>query len=212
MAADYINFNDITFSYANEPAPIINQCSFTVKEGDRMVLRGESGAGKTTIFRLLLGFETPDAGNIFYKGEHLDDETVREIRSQSAWLPQDLDLGSDRVESLVDLPFQFEKNEAKKPGKDRIIETFKRLGLPASSLEKDFADLSTGQRQRVGLAICHLLDKPLILLDEPTSALDSASKENVVKLLFNHPERTILSTSHDPWWIEKSDSVFEIDI
>ena len=210
MATDYIIFDDVSFSYNSKSSPVINQCSFSVEEGDRVVLRGESGVGKTTIFRLLLGFEIPDTGDIVYKGDCLNDETAQKIRSQTAWLPQDLDLGSDTVKSLVNLPFQFEKNNANQPARNQIIETFQRLGLPASSLEKEFANLSTGQRQRVGVAICHLLDKPLILLDEPTSALDSASKEKVVNLLFSGSKRTIISTSHDPWWIEKSNSVLEL--
>lgn len=210
MAVDYISFDNVHFSYNPESAPVIKQCSFSVEEGERVVLRGESGVGKTTIFRLLLGFEQPDEGEILYKNKPLDGETVREIRGQTAWLPQDLDLGSDTVKSLVYLPFQFERNNANKPGEDQIIETFERLGLPESSLGKKFADLSTGQRQRVGIAICHLLDKPMILLDEPTSALDSASKEKVANLLFANAKRTILSTSHDPWWIEKSNNVFEL--
>lgn len=153
--------------------------------------------------------DIPDAGDIIYKGDYLNDETVREIRNQTAWLPQDLDLGSDTVQSLVNLPFQFEKNNAKQPARNQIIETFERLGLPASSLEKEFANLSTGQR--VGIAICHLLDKPLILLDEPTSALDSASKEKMANLLFSGSKRTIISTSHDPWWIERCDDVVELN-
>lgn len=211
MATDYITFDDVSFSYNSTSSPVINQCSFSVEEGDRVVLRGESGVGKTTIFRLLLGFEIPDIGDIIYKGDYLNDETAQKIRSQTAWLPQDLDLGSDTVKSLVNLPFQFEKNNANQPAKEQVIETFQRLGLPASSLEKEFADLSTGQRQRVGIAICYLLDKPLILLDEPTSALDSTSKEKVANLFFANSERTILSTSHDPWWIGRCNKVKELN-
>jgi ABC-type bacteriocin/lantibiotic exporter with double-glycine peptidase domain len=71
-------------------------------------------------------------------------------------------------------------------------------------------DLSTGQRQRVGLAICHFLDKPLLLLDEPTSALDLVSKRKVADLLIN-PDRTIISTSHDPFWVDLADNVIELN-
>jgi len=66
------------------------------------------------------------------------------------------------------------------------------------------------QRQRVGLALCYLLDKDVLLLDEPTSALDEASKEKVHKL-FSNKQRTIISTSHDPWWLEKCSKIFELN-
>lgn len=207
----YLTFNHIFFSYGNGDASLLNNLSFDLSTGDRMVIKGESGTGKTTIFRLLLGFEQPQKGEIQFKGQAMDSSTAKRLRKETAWLPQDLDLGSDTVISLVNLPFQFEQNNASQPSRDQIVETFERLGLPASALDNKFADLSTGQRQRVGIAICHLLDKPLILLDEPTSALDTASKEKVVDLLFEDAGRTILSTSHDPWWIEKNNTVFELD-
>lgn len=211
MSADYIRFKNVRFSYDEKSPPILDDCSFTVKQGQRVVLKGQSGTGKTTIFRLLLGFKQPEAGKIFYKGDLLDNETIREIRKQTAWLPQDLNLGSDTVRSLVDFPFQFEENSSHKPDSDKIIEVFSVLGLSDSLLDKNFADLSTGQRQRVGIAICYLLDKPLILLDEPTSALDLKSQERVANLLMKDQELTILSTSHDPRWIKQCDKVYELN-
>jgi len=211
LASTYISFNHISFAYSEEGPAIINDFSFELSYGDRMVIEGDSGMGKTTLFRLLLGFEQPDEGQIFYKNQPLDSKTIHQFRKETAWLPQDLNLGTGPVEGIIQFLFDFETNKATRPGKAKITDTFKKLGLQPALLEKNMAELSTGQRQRVGIAICHLLEKPLILLDEPTSALDQTSKKKVSKLIFDHPERTVLSVSHDPWWIDQCDSVIELN-
>jgi len=211
MAGNLITFKNVSFGY-NSSAPVLQHCTFDVQQGNRVVLKGESGSGKTTIFRLLLGYEMPDEGHILFNNHPLSDETIHNLRTQTAWLPQDLDLGSDQVKTVIQFPFTFEQNKAKATYKKRISAWVEQLGLSSVLLDSQFSDLSTGQRQRVGIAICLLLDKPFILLDEPTSALDLASKEKVAKLLFSQPDTTILSTSHDPWWIEQCDKKFELQM
>jgi ABC-type bacteriocin/lantibiotic exporter with double-glycine peptidase domain len=210
MIDTIVTFKGVTFTYEGEPNPIIRNCTFQAEEGKHLVLRGESGTGKTTLFRLLLGFEIPEEGSIRYHGQLLDEVSINQIRQETAWLPQDLNLGTGKVQDLVRFPFNFESNKSVAPSEDVIAQTFDKLGLDFSLLQNQFSDLSTGQRQRVGVAICHLLDKPLLLLDEPTSALDSASKQKVADLLLVDPKRTIISTSHDPWWIERGDTIVSL--
>lgn len=210
MSASIITFKDVSFTYQKESASLINSCTFELKKGEKLVIKGESGTGKTTLFRLIHGFEKPIEGKIFYRGEELTLSGIKKLRKESAWLPQDLNLGKGPVKEVLTFPFEFSANKASKPDEEKMKDTFNKLGLEASLLHKDFADLSTGQRQRTGIALCHLLDKPLLLLDEPTSALDKASKQKVIDLLFEKPGRTILSTSHDPYWIERCNKVIEI--
>lgn len=136
---------------------------------------------------------------------------VEQLRKQTAWLPQDLNLGSGTVAEVMSKPFEFEANRSvqNKNTRQNRIKTLKALGLESDIIDKQFRDLSTGQRQRVGLAICHLLDKPLLLLDEPTSALDEASKQKAAELLLTN-KRTVISTSHDPFWVAKADNIIEL--
>lgn len=199
----------ISFSYGDES--IFDDFSFEIEQGERVVLKGESGGGKSTVMRLLLGFETPDSGTLMYKGSSLEGEHLKEFRKQCAWLPQDLNIGAGSVEEVVRFPFRFKESGNQMPDDDRITKILTDLGLDAGILQKEFADLSTGQRQRVGIALCILLDKPILLLDEPTSALDKASKEKAADHIFSNPNRTVLSTSHDPFWIEKCDRIIDLD-
>jgi ABC-type bacteriocin/lantibiotic exporter with double-glycine peptidase domain len=83
--------------------------------------------------------------------------------------------------------------------------------LSESLYSKPLLDLSTGQKQRVGIALCYLLNKPLFLLDEPTASLDDASKQKVADLLLNNTNKTIISTSHDPFWLKQATKIYELD-
>lgn len=210
MPSGCITFKNVSFTYQSESDTLVKSCSFELKRGEKLVIKGESGTGKTTIFRLIHGFEKPDSGKILYEGKELNLAAIQKLRRESAWLPQDLNLGSGPVKEVLSFPFEFSANQASKPDEKKLKETFEKLGLEASLLDKDFADLSTGQRQRAGIALSFLLDKPLMLLDEPTSALDRASKQKVIDLLFSNSDKTILSTSHDPYWIDQCEKIVEI--
>lgn len=200
-----ITFNEITFGFEKEL--ILNNFTFKAPAGQHTVLKGESGSGKSTILQLLLGFHKPESGNISFDAA---DENSSTIRKKTAWLPQDLNLGSGSVAEVMAKPFEFETNRSiQQPFKSQQLKTLRALGLEAEILKKQFRDLSTGQRQRVGLAICYLLDKPLLLLDEPTSALDKASKQKTAELLLDK-QRTVISTSHDPFWVGKADNIIEL--
>jgi ABC-type bacteriocin/lantibiotic exporter with double-glycine peptidase domain len=205
-----IRFENVEFAYDKEHDPIIQDFSLEAKEGDRIAIKGASGSGKTTLFRLLLGFETPDNGTILFNGKPLNPKQLKELRKNTSWLPQDLDLGADKLKEVFYYPFSFKINTSKRPKEEAILSTFDALGLNKNVWEGNFKDLSTGQRQRVGVALCHLLGKAVLLLDEPTSALDETSKEKVGKLLFDD-KRIIISTSHDPWWLERCSQIIELN-
>lgn len=204
-----ITFDRITFNYGGEP--IFDRFSMSVAKGDRVAVEGGSGSGKTTLLLLLLGFELPQSGTIRFEGEPVAGSGIRDIRRNAAWLPQDLNIGEGTVEEVMTRPFAFRANRRLQPDTGRMEQTLHALGLSGSLLAKAYRDLSTGQRQRVGLALCHLLDRPLLLLDEPTSALDRASKRKAAELLFSDPERTVVTTTHDPYWIERCNSVRSLD-
>jgi len=205
MALPQITFQEVSFGFENEQ--ILNRFSFHAPAGAHTIVKGESGSGKSTILQLILGFLKLHSGQITVNQSPL---SAREIRKQTGWLPQDLNLGTGDVKKVMDQPFQFQANSSGKPTTKRKLEILQQLGLDPDMLDKQFRDLSTGQRQRVGLAICHLLNKPLLLLDEPTSSLDRISKQKAATLLLNQ-NRTVISTSHDPFWVDLADNVIDID-
>lgn len=200
---------EVHFSYPGET--LFRGLNFEIQKGEHVVFRGESGSGKTTLFRLILGFETPESGRIYWQDEELTGTYLKNFRKMTAWLPQDLNLGEGTVEKVMSFPFTFSSRKNGIPGRDRTLQVLGDLGLESDMYEKEYRDLSTGQRQRAGIALCILLDRPVMLLDEPTSALDEASKQRALDHLRNAGGRTLLSTSHDPWWVERCDRIIDLD-
>ena len=201
---------NIHFRYGDEV--IFDDFNLRIDKGDRVVLKGDSGSGKTTLFRLILGFESLQKGELFFQGESLKNpETIRKLRKSSSWLPQDLNIGTGLVIDVILFPFTFQAHKESKPDQAKIESTLKDFGLnPDEILQKSFQDLSTGQRQRIGLAISIILNQPFILLDEPTSALDYDSKTKAAELLLKQNNRTVISTSHDPFWVERCEKVIDL--
>lgn len=199
---------DLTVKIGNET--IFKNLDLEVEEGKHILVQGPSGSGKSTFLKVLLGFVTPDSGSLRYKGKSADKGTFKLLRGNSGWLPQDLDLGSETVINVMKKPFEFRANENRQPDQAAIDVTIRKLGLAPGDLNKQYTDLSTGQRQRIGIAVCHLLNKPIMMLDEPTSALDRASKQKAADLLLVQ-DRTIISISHDPFWMEKADQILSLD-
>lgn len=208
MSSELFNIQNIHFKYDDES--VFEDLSIQIRESEKIALKGESGSGKTTLFRLLLGFEHPERGNLLYKGDPYSTENIHKLRKEVAWLPQDLNLGAGITSEMMDFIFEFQHNKKFKPQRSVIIKTLKQLGLPEATLDSKFSELSTGQRQRVGLATCFLLNKKVLLLDEPTSALDEQSKQKVADLILKD-DLTIISTSHDPWWVAKCDRIIELE-
>jgi putative ABC transport system ATP-binding protein len=81
---------------------VLRNFSFSVSSGDKLNIAGRSGIGKTTLFRLLLGFDRPDSGTIYFEGEPLTEERAWAVRRKVAYVSQDLNIGRGRVQQLFD--------------------------------------------------------------------------------------------------------------
>jgi len=205
-----LTLSHLNFAYTKQSSFLLSDFSLEADKGDIIALKGDSGAGKSTLFRLLLGFEKPQKGSISFDGKIIQDEQLKDFRNRVAWLPQDLDLGEGTLKDVFYFPFNFKVNQAKKPSGKDCKTIFHFLGLNELTWNDSFKSLSTGQRQRVGIAMCHFLDKEILLLDEPTSALDKTSKEKIKELLFDK-NKIILSASHDEWWLAQCNKIVEIN-
>lgn len=203
-----IEFRNINLSFGNEH--VLDHFNMDIKKNQKVVIRGSSGIGKSTIINLILGFIKPDSGEIIWKDKRVSDDNIHQIRSQFAWLPQDFKFGSGSVKEVILFPFQFRRNRTLIPDDETIITSLTKVSLDETILKKKFADISEGQKQRIGLVLCLLLKRDFILLDEPTSSLDQESKQKVIELFLKDENLTILSTSHDPEWIKHCEKVIDL--
>jgi len=190
-----ISIQDMSFTMDGNP--VFSDFSMEINSGTKMLIKGRSGSGKTSLFKLLLGFAQPDTGNIRINGLALDKTHIREIRNSFFYLSQDVDLPHETGRTLI---ARLERLNREHPLViDSLGHFLTLLDLPPSLLEKKIPVLSGGERQRLGLLMGFLLDRPIWLLDEPTSALDDAMKEIVVDYI-TAMDKTILVVSHDRVW------------
>lgn len=202
-----IRFDEVSVTVQDKN--LLSQVSFTLQAGEKAVLRGKSGSGKSTILKTLLGMHRLAAGRIFFNGQPLTAKAVQSIRSCTAYIGQEPILGADTVRAALLLPFQFKSHRHLQPSESQLKQVLHRLQLPSELLNRECAAISGGEKQRLALARGLLLDKTVFLLDEVTSALDKESKLAVFEV-FSEPRFTVLAVAHDADWLERSRTVFEM--
>ncbi len=183
---------------------VLKDLSFTVNEGDFVVISGKSGAGKTTLMNTLGGIETPDSGDIKIKDFDIIDESKRKISSfrfhEVAMISQTNNLFDQYTirENMI-IPRLFIKDRAFKRRREDIPRIVQDVEID-HKIRSYATELSAGERQRAALAIALARRAPIILADEPTANLDSRLARNIVTLLMETAQRyktTIIMSTHD---------------
>lgn len=160
--------------------------NLTARSGETVALVGESGGGKTTLFKLLLGLYPPKEGRLLLNGEDSEAMNPQHRRNYFAWVPQEAHLFSGTIrENIAD--GSPEAGEQQIEWAARMAEAYDFIrefpdGFDTKIGERG-ARLSGGQRQRIAIARALLRDAPVLLLDEATSALDNESERKVQKAL-----------------------------
>ncbi len=173
---------------------IFSNFNLLVQQDQKILIKGKSGIGKTTLFKILLGFETIDKGKVHFNSLDITKEHIKTIRQQIFYLSQDIDLKDEKVSCLMDEI--WENNSLNKLDKTQFENLKKFLDLDDAIFNQTIKELSGGERQRVGLLICFLLDRPVWLLDEPTAAIDDKMKKKVADYILDQ-DKTIIIISHD---------------
>lgn len=182
-AAGTIRFDDVVFHYPSRAdSPALDHFSLTVNPGEKLALVGPSGAGKTTVFQLLLRFYDPQKGVVSIDGVNLAEADPVEIRRRLAVVSQDPVIFATSVAENVRYGRPQASDEEVRTACEMACATEFIERLPerfSTFLGERGVRLSGGQRQRIAIARAILADRPILLLDEATSALDAASEQMV---------------------------------
>ena len=198
-------YSMITFDHihlAFDGRKILNDLSFEVKRGEKVVVLAKSGSGKSSLFSLVLGFIEADEGGVFFDGRMIDKKTVWEVRKKIAYIDQDISLGNGKIPDLLDFVLKLKTNIHLDGFQEQLQELLQYFELDKEIIKKDIEDLSGGERQRLAIIIAVLLQRDVFLLDEVTSALDKQLKKKVADFFIAREDWTCLVISHDPVWLE----------
>jgi ATP-binding cassette subfamily C protein len=207
-----IEFRDVTFRYTPDGPPVLRQLGMDIAPGAFIAMVGKSGGGRSTMVRLLLGFETPESGSILLDGHELARLDKRLVRQQLGVVLQDGRLISGTILDNITAGGRFTEDEAwaaaRAAGFDKDIAGF------ADGMQTRLADgaatISGGQRQRLMIARALVRRARIMILDEAISTLDSDSQEIVTRSL-EAMQATRIVITHRVSAIRNADRIYVIN-
>ncbi len=204
-----INISNVTFAYNDEL--ILNDCSFSIPRGKITALTGESGSGKSTVFKILLGLYDIQSGKITVNN---DIPLNSSLRGLFAYVPQgNLVLSGTIRENLTLCNPNVKEDEliaATKTAEIYDLITSMPEGFDTVLAERG-AGLSEGQIQRISIARALLTQAPILLLDEATSALDEETETKVLANIKNSGNKTILFITHRNTSLKVCDRIVHVE-
>jgi NHLM bacteriocin system ABC transporter ATP-binding protein len=207
-----IEISQVSFHYKANGPLILNEVSLHIHPGEFIALVGPSGSGKSTLFRLLLGFETPEAGAVYYDGQDLTTVDVQEVRRQMGVVLQNGRLLTGTIlENIIGsslLTIEEAGEAARMSGLDEDIKAMP-MGLH-TLVSEGGGTLSGGQRQRLLIARAVATRPRILFFDEATSALDNRT-QSIVSESLKRLQATRIVIAHRLSTIINADRIFVMD-
>ena len=210
-----IEFSSVSFKYHDAESPVLSDFSLSVKKGETIALVGESGAGKTTILNLIMGFNQPTEGTITVDGNDITKINLNSLRNHLAVVPQNTILFTGTLRDNI----TYGLSDVDEKRLWDVIEAANLSELVASlpngletHINEHGSNLSGGQKQRISIARALIRNPEIIILDEATSALDTISERKIQSAIDNlSKDRTTFIVAHRLSTIRNADRIAVID-
>ena len=215
VESNSIEYSNVTFAYPGRIEDVLSNVSLDIKKGDKVALIGKSGIGKSTFVKLLMRFWDVNEGSIKIDNKNIKDIPTKSLRESQTLVSQETYLFDDTIMENIKIGNRNATNEevikaAKKASIHNFIETLPQ-GYNTKVGELGGL-LSSGEKQRIGIARAFVNEGNVLILDEPTSNLDTLNEAEILKSIKeNCMEKTILLISHRKSTTAVCDKVFKIE-
>lgn len=210
-----IDYNDVTFAYPNRKEKIFENTSLSIKKGEKLALIGESGIGKSTFIKLIMRFWDVNSGDIKLDNIDIKNVNTKSLRNSQRLVSQETYLFNESIRDNI-------KIGNKNASEEEVIEAAKKASIHdfILTLPKGYdtkvgelgGNLSSGEKQRIGLARAFLKDSEVMILDEPTSNLDALNEGEILKSINeNCKDKTIILISHRKSTTAICDKVYKLE-
>ena len=208
-----VEFKDVYFTYPNTTVPVLSGISFKAEGGDFLGIMGHTGAGKTTILKLLMRYYTPDSGDVLINGVSIDDYTLDSVRDKIGFVSQEPFLFYGSIKDNV--IYNQSANDDELQTALELAGAWEFIQELEEGLETMVGDrgakLSGGQRARVSLARALLKQPSLLILDEASSALDAETERRIQEnLIASGNDRATLAVAHRLSTIRNADEILSM--
>ena len=177
-----IEFKNVDFYYKNSKYPSLDNCNIKIKEGEKVGIIGQTGAGKSTFLRILTGLDAPTKGSVYLDGHEISTIHTIEIRQNIGVMPQEPFLFSGTLKENIELATPVSKKKLMELIKITGLEDLVKKSGQGDGLQvgERGSNLSVGQRHLVALARALINNPPILILDEPTTGLDVGLEKTLI--------------------------------
>ena len=196
-----IIFDDVSFTYPHTGIQALKHFNLAIKEGEKVLVLGKTGSGKSTIAQLLLRFYDPDEGRILLNNENIRNISLRYLREHVSYVPQDVFLFSDNITSNIN----FGMSQAADTADIQEAAKYASIHNEINNLPQGYetlvgergVTLSGGQKQRISIARALMKGAPIMLFDDCLSAVDSKTEHDIVNNLRQYlQDKTAIIITH----------------
>ena len=211
-----INFKEINYRYPNTSKYILKNLNFEIKKGEKIIICGESGQGKSTFLDLLLGLINPSRGQVLVDGVNIK-KNFKNWRKKIGYVPQDIYLFDDDIKKNVAIGLEtneIDLNKVRKALKKSSLNKYLKNNNKKNInmiVGEDGINLSGGQKQRIAIARALYKTSNLLIFDEATSGLDEQTEMEIVKdILKLGKDTTIIFVTHRTYLNKYFDKMYEL--
>lgn len=210
MKRKLIEFRNVSFRYREEGPWVLKDCSFEIYENEWVAIIGHNGSGKSTIAKLLNGLLFPQEGEIYIDGQHVNEETIWNIRKEVGMVFQNPDNQFVGATVQDDVAFGMEnRGIPREDMKKRITETLAAVRMQDYRLTEPHR-LSGGQKQRVAIASVLAISPKVLILDEATAMLDPSGRKEIMETVAHIQDLkglSLITITHDLNEVVQADRV-----